>query len=1494
MLCNDPAGIEIDLPQAASSVDNDPLLAGDSAGARAPIVSPVSPMLCDDSAGIEIDLPQAASSVDNDLLLAGDSAGARAPIVSPVPVDRPSIPRPSLPPSPVAFPVPTTIEYEAFDGPSIPREDACASPAPVLRPLPEPVFYGASIGDFDGASIGDFDSVFGPSSPRGSEDACEPLLYGVSIGDFDSVFGASSPRGSEDARASPAPVLERSISRSPTPVLAPRPEAAAPSKPKVAAVPNLERKGPGVPLSAEQWEKLDGSRRWSIFLEHVRCVREFGNDRANAFASKEWNGAQTLQEKYTLYREWVARRTGSGILRFCVARDDRPAAAEAACKAHDGEPAAPPHEENPTAPPRGPEPENGVTRLWGQHAGLLERLESPVRAEETALAAASVVLADSLVSLDDVVANWRITAKNHEKAPTNLTWKKLHEDVRDFTASYNSALDPLESLDWMDRAQVFLLALSAQADSLKQKVRTRASKNKSRAAAAKKEGAEAEENEVRVSGNLRRISGSTWPLSMQRVRASVGEKVRLFNPLRNDEVVSLLDSVRLAGSLQVRLAHPKLGRVEQEVLASVLAAIAPVIVVKRPEGVWLNDVEQLDVCHNSSPEEEVLAEDVGEDQVSALVDASVRKKPQGRPTVVSSDVLRIIQELLDADAQQAHVRRREDVATVGVTVRQMLKRLAECNLKVSESTVRRLFVAPHAGHLSSRSYSSLFRVRMTSYQDTSHEEHPAQHHSRAQVRLVMEAAVKFAEEVAAFSCDAKAVVPVGALAVSKFVQPKKYMLAPHTVSDHQFAVKSHVKPVVLLHLDLEREKRKGLVRGRDNRERYGYPRTGSLTVYLRACMFVQNNAHTNVQHLVDTYEALPAAGQKPVLFVISDNATDYNPSSITVELCLWRAMKKLKLDMLLACSYAPYDSASNPVERAMACLSFSLAGRTFGHDPPPRKDEENHAMHNSALSAMAQALSGTRDQYPITAHPVSLQNGSDDTWDSIKAVAHGSRKATNGNPALLTVLGEFQEMRTHLDRRNNLCAFKRCTSLKCAHCTKLPKVRAEGLFNALASLKECGAHFFTPTPVGTPVRTQQHPAPGTEEDDKSEVKEKEEEEDNELGLSQAVLTQLAGDQEAGEELAKEEEGTKYETLAELMDRRGVHFLPDSFRPASKKATSRCNYCGLLCTSPGDEKNHWRLFHPTAKGAPRDPHPADAETGVTPTTRLTLLTRKQLQQVAESARVRLQGNKADMVKTLCRHFKSVESALVELESKPGSKLEKEIKKAEKTLKAKKGLGKKAPRSPLKSPPRKGRSATHPPGKEVPSSAKKSAPQPMQRDLALIAKNKLEDMGLSLVTVPGDGNCQFHALGLVLGAQAAAVRSSVVAFAAANPTLLRELVQARDPQAWMNGMATHDWGDIVSLTLATKMHPSLSSLVLFVLSGVSQFVMPVGEEPNENSVMLVYYYHEQNAHYDFVCGEYQPQFLQQWDAQVRSQQEQRLLQEQEWERLIGTAPSSQSSR
>ncbi|KAJ9457314.1 hypothetical protein DIPPA_10824, partial [Diplonema papillatum] len=663
---------------------------------------------------------------------------------------------------------------------------------------------------------------------------------------------------------------------------------------------------------------------------------------------------------------------------------------------------------------------------------------------------------------------------------------------------------------------------------------------------------------------------------MQRVRASVGEKVRLFNPLRNDEVVSLLDSVRLAGSLQVRLAHPKLGRVEQEVLASVLAAIAPVIVVKRPEGVWLNDVEQLDVCHNSSPEEEVLAEDVGEDQVSALVDASVRKKPQGRPTVVSSDVLRIIQELLDADAQQAHVRRREDVATVGVTVRQMLKRLAECNLKVSESTVRRLFVAPHAGHLSSRSYSSLFRVRMTSYQDTSHEEHPAQHHSRAQVRLVMEAAVKFAEEVAAFSCDAKAVVPVGALAVSKFVQPKKYMLAPHTVSDHQFAVKSHVKPVVLLHLDLEREKRKGLVRGRDNRERYGYPRTGSLTVYLRACMFVQNNAHTNVQHLVDTYEALPAAGQKPVLFVISDNATDYNPSSITVELCLWRAMKKLKLDMLLACSYAPYDSASNPVERAMACLSFSLAGRTFGHDPPPRKDEENHAMHNSALSAMAQALSGTRDQYPITAHPVSLQNGSDDTWDSIKAVAHGSRKATNGNPALLTVLGEFQEMRTHLDRRNNLCAFKRCTSLKCAHCTKLPK---------------------------------------------------------------------------------------------------------------------------------------------------------------------------------------------------------------------------------------------------------------------------------RDLALIAKNKLEDMGLSLVTVPGDGNCQFHALGLVLGAQAAAVRSSVVAFAAANPTLLRELVQARDPQAWMNGMATHDWGDIVSLTLATKMHPSLSSLVLFVLSGVSQFVMPVGEEPNENSVMLVYYYHEQNAHYDF---------------------------------------------
>lgn len=47
---------------------------------------------------------------------------------------------------------------------------------------------------------------------------------------------------------------------------------------------------------------------------------------------------------------------------------------------------------------------------------------------------------------------------------------------------------------------------------------------------------------------------------------------------------------------------------------------------------------------------------------------------------------------------------------------------------------------------------------------------------------------------------------------------------------------------------------------------------------------------------------------------------------------MWRVFRERNLDSLILQSYAPGDSPYNPVERAMAPLSFKMSGVILKHD----------------------------------------------------------------------------------------------------------------------------------------------------------------------------------------------------------------------------------------------------------------------------------------------------------------------------------------------------------------------------------------------------------------------------------------------------------------------------------------------------------------------------------------------------------------------------------
>jgi hypothetical protein len=111
------------------------------------------------------------------------------------------------------------------------------------------------------------------------------------------------------------------------------------------------------------------------------------------------------------------------------------------------------------------------------------------------------------------------------------------------------------------------------------------------------------------------------------------------------------------------------------------------------------------------------------------------------------------------------------MAQVRVHVEQEIPEIA--NWGASESTLSRLFVAPHGGHTSKALYKGLIDMRAPSKDDTIRKPNKNQHACAAHLKYVTELASAHPTECHFFSNDDKAQVCIGGMVVSNFVKIRR-------------------------------------------------------------------------------------------------------------------------------------------------------------------------------------------------------------------------------------------------------------------------------------------------------------------------------------------------------------------------------------------------------------------------------------------------------------------------------------------------------------------------------------------------------------------------------------------------------------------------------------------------------------------------------------------------------------------------------------------------
>ncbi|KAJ9468611.1 hypothetical protein DIPPA_29541 [Diplonema papillatum] len=499
----------------------------------------------------------------------------------------------------------------------------------------------------------------------------------------------------------------------------------------------------------------------------------------------------------------------------------------------------------------------------------------------------------------------------------------------------------------------------------------------------------------------------TWEgtLSAVRVIAQSRKPCTLIAGLENYQVRNVLLHVHRNKSVVLDDLLQGFSRKQLVGFAVEFSALAPVLVLCMTHSVVINCASYLDVSD--------LTDELREPLPKLERRSAGRKKiTEKYPALV--DRIRL---LLSGYSAQSHARRRESELKAGCTPTELHRLLEAEGFALSDSCLRRLFKAPNAGRKAASSYLDFFDVRLEGHEDTGRDDHVDDHFCRSQVRLVVEAAM-FAnasanlttsgprDEAMVLSVDAKCIVPLGAVAVNKNINTKTYYRVDPEgaadnqprkpqVPDHSFVTGAGVKPVCVLELvpdpaelSLSRNNATGDAR---NRLHFPYPRNGPVRIFLRSTKYSRTNSQTNVN---DTRVVLmERVCVPPVVCVISDNACDYAPSSMTTAFSLWRLFRDFRLDALVCVTYAAGHSAYNPVERAMSHLSKKLSGCTFG-SAPKSTQHEDRKMHSTAMEAMSSRFTFDTERLTFKCTAVAPTD-----WAAPPEVRQKGRKSKKGAPS---------------------------------------------------------------------------------------------------------------------------------------------------------------------------------------------------------------------------------------------------------------------------------------------------------------------------------------------------------------------------------------------------------------------------------------------------------------------------------------------------------------
>ena len=534
----------------------------------------------------------------------------------------------------------------------------------------------------------------------------------------------------------------------------------------------------------------------------------------------------------------------------------------------------------------------------------------------------------------------------------------------------------------------------------------------------------------------------------------------------------------------------------------------------------LNDFLNLDLPKEQTPKQPPPPPPPPSDEPQKS-DATNKSKPGpkpgkgGRPALHSArpEVVQCITDFIKQHGFAAHEKRQETTASCGVSVKQIRQHVMNSfqDVKVSDDTIRRLFVPPNKGMKSAKYYHSVIDAKVPRKVNDKEPDHPDLHYTRAQVKMAHELFALYPNEGLRISADDKNKIHIGKLAVSRYFKLRKYF--PQTDSPnyptHDFPqANTKINPSGYMILTEKAKPRSqsetrpkeknpvGVPRSRSvspvkkpkgkftadktGRFRVNFARTGPMHLYNRVTKYHPSSIQNHANDLYEIYNNLPKPDKKPAVLITVDNGPDQNIKSVKTQLYYGRLWRDLKLDVLVVNSYAAGCSSQNMIEHGWAPLSHKLAGVTIpnrlpNEDTEPWKQnidaelqsDKEHRVFDNALTTLSSHWNNSKfDSFDVKVNSVfstsepSPYNDVEKVEKFLKAGVY----ALQADKDMRDLRHEYSMLTSHMTKKTNEIEFWVCKGNKdCKlHCGD---IRAE---NIVGFIEKCGG-IPSPTPSADPA-----------------------------------------------------------------------------------------------------------------------------------------------------------------------------------------------------------------------------------------------------------------------------------------------------------------------------------------------------------------------------------------------------------------------------------------